>query len=153
MRRTRDHRRPFNVSQACSKLRLVANGAYKSFARKIVDRFPGGEFAFVFKCVVKGKHGEIREFWVVKGSDKLCQAVDQAMPRIKEAHSRPGAQPRKSASDNTLLLIPGTAVARAKRARELLRQAWEEHVKDTHWKGKKQIQDRGQRWACVSLSR
>lgn len=135
MARTRDHHRPWDFGQAGSKLKSIVKGADKSYGRKIVERLPSGEFALVAKCVTKDRHGAIRERWVVVGSNNMRLAVSKCLPQIQEAHSRTAARD----PDGSLLVIPGTAEARARRARELMRQAWEHHVRGTAWEGKKQM--------------
>jgi hypothetical protein len=65
----------------------------------------------------------------------MKSAVTHTLPQIQEAHSHALSR----SPDPSLLVIPGNAEARAKRARELLRQLWEFHVKGTIWEGKKQM--------------
>lgn len=131
----RDHCRPVGMAQAGSKLKEVGKAAEKSFKRKILDRFPAGEFVLLAKCAARDRHGAISERWYVFGSEVMKSAVTTSMPQIKEAHCQEGAR----APDEALLRVPGTAKARARKARELLRQAWECHVQGTQWEGTKQM--------------
>ena len=132
---TRDHRRAVDIGHAGSKLKKMGKAAEKNFGRKIVDRLPAGEYVLLAKCASIDRHGAIRETWQVFGSEHMKSAVTHTLPQIKEAHS----QALSRGPDPSLLVIPGTAEARAKRSRELLRQAWETHIQGTVWQRKKQM--------------
>ena len=61
----------------------------------------------------------------------MKSVVIHTLPQIQAAHSH--ALTRRSNLDPSMLVIPGNAESRANRARELLRQLWQLHVKGTTW--------------------
>ena len=127
------------MGHAASKLKRIGKAAEKSFGRKIEERLPAGEYVLLAKCAARSRHGAIRESWHVFGSDVMKSVVIHTLPQIQAAHSHALTRSSGRNLDPSMLVIPGNAESRANRARELLRQLWQLHVKGTTWEGKKQM--------------
>lgn len=132
----RVHNRKVPLRDAKQGLRRAARQLQRRTDAKI-EALPEGFYVTMLCCVHEDRAGIARVIHEVIGRKEAVQFLEEHRDEIIATCSRPVDDSRDA--DEKYLEIPGNAEKRAEKVRELLREAWSEHVRGTPFHKSKQM--------------